>query len=297
MYNISEKIIQYLKKLESENAPVQRENNTQNETDDKRTQVIENIKKLNGELLGKNSGVKLDMMEFNPLTDQEIEKQASEKINKKYEQKENLLEAKKDAQVSNLELENQELQKSAKDKKEEVENAYFELEKDLNSNAIKRGIARSSIVSEQIKNLGVEKIRDLLGVDEKIADEIKKNSQKITSLEQEYVQAVDGLSIEKAVEISDAIDKLKKEQNAQLEKVLKYNNDIKKQQQSLEEKITYPTKAEKAEIKSKILSEALNYFNSLPKEERLLAFESDEELLELLGDNADLVEKYLKALA
>ncbi len=292
MYNVSEKITQYLKKLDGEQMPVQNEQKTKK---DKKSQLVETIKELNEQLNGKKNGVVLDKMEYTPLTDKEIEDKASETVDKKYALKENALETKKDSAVKNLELKNQELKDGAKDKKDAVEQAYTELEKDLNSNAIKRGIARSSIVSEQIKNLGVQKIRDLLGVDEKVADEIKVNSDKIVTLEQEYVQAIDNLSIEKAIELGDAIEKLKKEQDEKLEKVLKYNNDIKKQQTALNEKSTSLSKTEIADIKSKMVNAVLEYYNSLPKEERLLAFESDEDILELLGENASLVERYLRA--
>lgn len=292
MYNFSEKITQYLKKLDGEQMPVQNEQKTKK---DKKSQLVETIKELNEQLNGKKNGVVLDKMEYTPLTDKEIEDKASETVDKKYALKENALETKKDSAVKNLELKNQELKDGAKDKKDAVEQAYTELEKDLNSNAIKRGIARSSIVSEQIKNLGVQKIRDLLGVDEKVADEIKVNSDKIVTLEQEYVQAIDNLSIEKAIELGDAIEKLKKEQDEKLEKVLKYNNDIKKQQTALNENSTSLSKTEIADIKSKMVNAVLEYYNSLPKEERLLAFESDEDILELLGENASLVERYLRA--
>ncbi len=297
MFNISEKIIQYIKKLENEQTPVQNEQKTKTESDEKRAQLVETIKGLNDQLDGKTESVKLETMEFTPLTDKELENKASEKVDKKYEAKENSLKSKKDLQIKNLEIENQELKDSVKDKKKNVEDAYLELEESLNSDAIKRGIARSSIVSEQIKNLGVEKIRDLLGIDDALASELKSNSDKINSLEEEYVQAVNNLKIEKAVEISETIEKLKSEQNSQLEKVLKYNNNIKKQQATLEDKVSYPTKEEKAKIKSQIINSALDYFSSLPKEERILAFEADAEILELLGDNAKLVENYLRALA
>ncbi len=297
MYNFSEKIIQYLKKLENEQTPVQNERKTQTEKEDSRKLTVESIKELNDTLSGKVNSVELKEMEFNPLTDQEIKRQASEKVDKKYEQKANLLENKKNANVRNLEIENEQLQNSVKGKKDEIETAYKELEQTVGENAIKRGISRSSIVSEQVRSLGVEKIRDLLGVDEKIAGEIKKNSDKIKTLEQDYSNAIESLSIDKAVEISDIIDKLKKEQKETLEKVLKYNNDIKKQQATLNQKEVSLTNAEKANIKSKIVSLALDYYNSLPKDERLLAFEADDEMLNLLGDNAKLVENYLRAMA
>ncbi|MBE5743486.1 MAG: hypothetical protein E7358_02080 [Clostridiales bacterium] len=296
MYNVNEKIIQYLKKLENQPVPVSGEE-TKTDKDEKKKQLVEEIKRLNSELSGKKNTVQLDAMEFTPLTEKELKKQATDKVEPKYQAKENSLETKKDTAVKKLELENQKLQDEGKNKKESVEKAYIELEDKLNKNAIKRGIARSSIVSEQVRNLGVEKIRDLLGVDQAVANEIKINSDKIASLEQEYVSAVNDLSIEKALEISEVIDKLTEEQNAKLEKVIKYNNDIKKQQATLDEKVTYLTKAEKNEINGKIVNLVIEYYNTLPKEERLLAFESDEDILDILGDNASLVERYLRASA
>lgn len=295
MYNVSEKIIQYIKKLQDAKTPVQNEE-VETEKDEKRERFVKTVKELNDLLAGKGNAVKLQEMEFTPLSDKEIEMQANKKVEDKYKLKENSLQTKKNAQVNNLELENQKLQDSVQTKKDEIENAYSNLEEKVNSNAIKRGIARSSIVSEQVKNLNVEKIRDLLGVDEDVASKIKENSDKISSLESDYVQAVNELSINKAIEISDIIEKLKKEQNSQLEKVIKYNNDIKKQQQTLKSNATKLTESEISNINGRIIDAAIEYYTSLPKEERLLAFESDDELLELLGENVNIVDRYLRAV-
>ena len=173
--------------------------------------------------------------------------------------------------------------------------ALKDAEEKVEQSAIKRGISRSSIVQEQIKGLGVEKIKDLFQIDRTLASELKDNSDKISELESDYLTAVNKLNVEKALEISDKIQDLTEKQNKKIEDVLKYNNTVKRQLAEMEEKGNSPLVGEKArEIKRQMLDEALNYYMALPKEEALKEFDEDEEVQLLLGELKTMVRRYIK---
>ncbi|MBQ3234805.1 MAG: hypothetical protein IJA97_01430 [Clostridia bacterium] len=303
MYNLNEKIIQYLKKYKEngvavpvslEEKPKEKENTV--ETDESRETLKNDLKRLGNELKGRDEKTTLTELEYTPLTQEEIETEAKKNVDQKYQLKINELDEKLKKSTADTESASEALKESSKQKKQEVERSYDALEKKVSENAINRGIARSSIVAEQIKDLGVEKIRDLLSVDDNLAGELKKNADKISTLQSDYKTAVSNLNIEKALEISENIDKLTKEQNEKIEEVLKYNNTVKRQQASIDQGVKEPSDLESARIRSEIVSKTIDYYSKLPKNERLSAFDGDSEIIELLGSMASVVRNYVKTL-
>lgn len=298
MFSLSEKILQYFKKLNNEKGEVVPASLTDvNDDSDKEKEAFKSeLIKLNSDLEGKSGKISLEEMTYEPLTKEEIEQKAKLGVEEKYELKKNALDSEYEDALKTQEEKVNSVLSSANAKKEEISNLYDDLEEKLGANAIKRGISRSTIVSEQIRNLSTEKIKDLLKVDDSVASELKINEDKIEGLKKDYQTAVNSLNIEKAVEISDNIEKLTKEQNDKIEEVLKYNNTLKKEEASVNNNVKPATEIEISRIKNEILKQAINYYSKLPKDERLSAFENDEDIKKLLGDQATLVERYIKAM-
>ncbi len=299
MFSLSEKILQYFKKLNNEKGEVVPTSLTEDNNDDydkeKETFKSELIK-LNSDLEGKGGKVSLEEMTYEPLTKEEIEEKAKLGVEEKYALKKGALDNEYEKALKTQEEKANSLVSIGNAKKEEIDNLYDGLEEKLGANAIKRGISRSTIVSEQIRNLSTEKIKDLLKVDDSVATELKQNDEKIDGLKKDYQSAVNSLNIEKAVEINDNIEKLTKEQNDKIEEVLKYNNTLKKEEASINNNVKPATEIEISRIKNEILKQAINYYSKLPKEDRLTAFENDEDIRKLLGDQVTLVEGYIKAM-
>lgn len=311
MFNIEEKVLKYLKGKRVKDQPVATLTSTEvdegvtNENNSKRQEFHNTIKEIGSklnELNTSNGRVVLEKLEYTPKTEEEIKKQAQDEIDGEYALKRLGL----DRDIQNRRLETQRKTEEAKSgvqgKKEEINSAYLTLEKQLENQALKRGISRSSIIAEQLKDLGVEKIKDYLKVDESVASEIKGLSNKLQDLEREYTFAVESLDIEKALGVKEKIEELTDKQNKELEKVIKHNNEVEKSQLALDEKyfggVENATKAEKesqeAKLKQQIITTAMNYYGSLPKQQRLKEFEEDEVLKELLGEVYSNIERYVK---
>lgn len=300
MINISEKIIQYLKKQKDKGVVTlsgYEENESADNTANKDREAFKTeLLKLKAELEGAGADVKLQKMEYTPLTEEEINKKATSAVDEKYA-------LKKDALTSNFENELKQTEQKAKDikensqvKKQELEGLYSALEEKLSNNAVKRGISRSSIIAEQIKNLGLEKVKDVLNIDNETASAIEKNAQMIDELKVKYQKAVSNLDLEKAIEINENIEKIKKEQESKIEEVLKYNNLVTRQEAELKQEVGEPSKLEISKIKSQMIKQAVDYYSKLPKEKRLEAFLADEEILELLGEDSYVIGNYIKTL-
>ena len=309
---LKDKIMKYLKDISLESAisdalkDLEELEETNNTTDtavkdevtiepNLKDEFIKEFDKLNSDLAGKKNEVVLDKLEYTPLTDEEINKLAESGVDKKYEIKIESLEDSLNKAIENVNLNNQKLKDESLSKKSAIDELYDEASKNVENNALKRGIARSSIVSEQLKSLDVSKIKDLLSVDDKLANDLKENALKIDSLQDEYQKAVKTLNIEKVLEIDDNIKKLKKEQEDKITEVLKYNNTIKKQQMEMDKAVEKPTQEEQDEIKKQMFNVALNYYMSIPKEQALKEFDEDENVRKSLGSYAEAIKNYLKA--
>ena len=311
MSSFRDKILAYLKKYSEkvEKQPSENKSNVKlassnDESANERTinpvdsnEFYDTMEKLDNKLKGVNEDYVLDKIEFTPISDEEIQQKVNEEKEHEYALKAEELKNNADKKRNELQVNNEAIKVGGEQKKEEINNAYAELGDKLEANAIKRGIARSSIVAEQLKSLDVDKIKDLLAVDDKVATQIKENSDKIEALEAEYKTAVSNLNLQKAIDIKEKIEEYKEAQNKKIEEVIKYNNTVKKQQLDINSKVeNKPLKGNEAkEIERQMISLAIEYYLSLPKEERLKKFNDDFDIRNMLGDSVDFVKKYLVA--
>ncbi len=302
MFNFSEKVLQYLKKLKEKGEVVptstveeksyEEEKNYDSEKDALKSELI----KLNLELKGQGGKVSLEEMTYEPLTKEEIEEKAKKSVEEKYSLKKDALDKELDNSLNLAKESGEAIVASSKAKKGEIEKLYESLEEKLGTNALKRGISRSTIVSEQIRNLSTEKIKDLLQVDDSVATELKKNDDKIEKLKSDYISAVNNLNVEKAIEINDNIESITKAQNDKIEEVLKYNNNVKKEEATINNKVEPVTEIQKSRINNEIIKQAINYYSKIPKDKRMDEFYADKDILELLGDQSYIIAGYLKAM-
>ena len=238
----------------------------------------------------------LELIEYTPLTEEEIKAKASEGMDEKYGVELEAIANETAKKLSSIEKSNEELNANALSQKDKIDALYQDAQEKVENSAIKRGISRSSIVQEQIKDLSVEKIKDTLSIDQNLAEELKNNSDKISALESDYLIEVNKLNVKKALEISEKIEELTEKQNKKIEEVLKYNNTIKKQQLTLDENGTSSvSEVERRDIKKQKVEEALNYYLSLPVEQAKKELEEDLDVQLLLGDALKLVQGYVNS--
>ena len=322
MISIHEKILQYFKKhnvgddvkiknlsetsqdntsksaskIVETSSEVKTDNSSASAYSSDKSSLVAKLKALDQQMKGVDETEVLEMMEYTPLTEEEIKNKAKEGMDEKYGAEIDVLANETAKKLSDIEKNNNLLNANALSQKEKLEVLYDDAQKKVEDSALRRGISRSSIVQEQIKELDVEKIKDTLLIDQNLATELKYNSDKISQLETDYLTAVNKLNVKKALEISDKIEDLTKKQNDKIEEVLKYNNSIKKQQASLAENGTSTvSETEKRNIKKQMVDEALNYYLSLPVDVAKKEFEEDGEIQLLLGDSLDLVRRYINS--
>ena len=268
----------------------------QTEPSNSRKEALKNeLLDLNEKLNKVEDSSALKTIEYTPLTTEEIESKAKEGVEEKYQLKKSGLDDNFEVQKSNAKTNEELIKENANNKKQTIDSEYLKFQDTLEKNAIKRGIARSSIVMEQLKELGEDKIKSLLLVDDDTAKNLKENSDKLVKYESDYQKAVNNLSVEKAIEIKEKINDLVKEQNDKIEQVLKYNNSVIKDQLYLDEKYgdNKPRDQEKTKIRRDMFEKAYAYYMSLPKEQALKELNEDSEIKTLLGNSYSMLVNYI----
>lgn len=322
MINVHEKVLQYFKKHNvGDDVKIKNLNETLTEVEPKSTasisetksevksknsdataysggksSLISKLQSLDNKLNGVVETEELKPMEYTPLTEEEIKVKASEGMDEKYGVELDALANETAKKLTDIEKSNAKLNANAVSQKEKIDAIYKDAQERVEDSAIKRGISRSSIVQEQIKDLDVEKIKDTLSVDQNLAEELKYNSDKISELETDYLIAVNKLNVKKAIEISEKIQDLTDKQNKKIDEVLKYNNTIKRQQASLDnDGANTVSEKEKRAIKKQMVEEALGYYMSLPVDQAKKELAEDEDIQLLLGDSLKLVQGYVNS--
>lgn len=120
-----------------------------------------------------------------------------------------------------------EIERQTKDGEIRIGAAYDKAKENASDEALKRGIARSSIISEQLKELDEAKINDIEKLYENKKQSVAAVNKKISELSDELSAALDKLDIETAVKVNKRIAELKDERRAREDEVLEYNNAIK----------------------------------------------------------------------
>lgn len=263
----------------------------------KRAQLLNKIQdyKKEQQRISEIPDVTFEEVEYVPKTDDEILKEATDGLGDYYVNKQKVLEEKKNNQINNYREKISDKEKAAAYKKAEINAMYDDYNKTVSNNALKRGIQRSSIVSEQIKDGEKSKISNVLKVDDDLNNQLKSIENLITEAENAYYDAVSDLDLKKALELSDSVKKLKDEESKKRQEIERNNEKSLENAIKTNEILNKEKSDEIISYKGKILGEVLQYFYAMPKNERYAAFKGDDELKELLGDYYDYVDRYLKS--
>lgn len=125
-----------------------------------------------------------------------------------------------------LETNKESLKTIADNQKATIEKLYSQRKEEANADAIKRGLARSSIIINQLDAFDNQKIKDYIAIDKELSSSISKINEDINSLTLEKDKALRDYDIAYATKLNDKIASLTQDLQSQQDKVIKYNNEI-----------------------------------------------------------------------
>lgn len=200
---------------------------------------------------------------YDAPTDEELTAQAERDLNDAAKIKADSL--KSSAKQKKIDLENKiaEAENSAAKKTAQISTAYSTAKKNASDEAIKRGIARSSIISEQLKDLDTANIKDNLAIVEAADAEIDDVNAQLDDLKTQLSQAIDQLDAETALQIRQKVEELKKERQKRQDEVLEYNNKIAEKKASTQAKLAAKGLVEKEEYSDEYVNARANKIRAL----------------------------------
>lgn len=168
----------------------------------------------------------LERQKYSRPSDEEIRKQAEDSL-KSYEDKEQKgIENEYAAGNRKLDEESQKLGGDFESQTKKVEQTYENAKESNKNTFIRRGLSRSSIMQENLKNLDESKN----AAQDTLAKELKQNLEKITIerdlLETQKQSALESFNIAYAVKLSEKINKLTESAKQAEDAVAKYNNQL-----------------------------------------------------------------------
>ena len=168
----------------------------------------------------------LERQKYSRPSDEEIIKQAEDSL-KSYEDKEQKgIENEYAAGNRKLDEESQKLGGDFESQSKKIEQTYENAKESNKNTFIRRGLSRSSIMQENLKNLDESKN----AAQDTLAKELKQNLEKITIerdlLETQKQSALESFNIAYAVKLSEKINKLTESAKQAEDAVAKYNNQL-----------------------------------------------------------------------
>lgn len=148
-----------------------------------------------------------ELYDYKTLTEQGIQKQAEEK-------------------EKQLQSNRQTLQENYQGAKEQADNYYTQVKEDASNDALKRGLARSSIVINKLDAFNDDQLNYYNTLNKQVTENLNEIDFQLNSLNSEQQQALSQFDIEYAAKLNKKISDLKKEQTDIQNDIIKYNNQI-----------------------------------------------------------------------
>ena len=174
---------------------------------------------------------KYDRMEYDAPSDEEIKTKAESELEKERLEGIEKIESENAASKADKELEAEEVAARAEKLKRETNAAYDEVADEFSNDALRRGLARSSVAvngKSAIESARAAALTQAATDADKEAAAIEK---EIAALEEGRRKALDAFDIAHAAKVTERIAQLTEEREKKIAETLKYNNELLKQEQ------------------------------------------------------------------
>lgn len=258
------------------------------------------LKKLLNEIEQKYSQPKTSILGLEKLkteqkSDNELRNDAETLLKSKFLENRQKTENEINTKSSGLESKKTSLESSYKNILNEIDEAYNTRKASAENDALKRGLARSSVITSQIQNFDQGRISDKNNALQVLSNANAEIEQEIAGLNEQRKSALANFEITEAAEIDKKLHELKKEREQNLNDITKYNNTIQekeaKQQLSMSDAKDLAT-LELNKQKEKV-DLILNYYSKLDKDSAIKDFAENGGFKEHLGSYYTYMLNYL----
>lgn len=167
-----------------------------------------------------------EYMKGDERTDDELEKQAEENARKKVENENRELEKTTAEKIGDLSGKAENKKNALSESEREISARYDEAKKQASNEALKRGLGRSSIILNLIKEYDEGKFKDIGERKSVAAKELEEIDGEIERLGKELKNSLEKTDMKTAFELNEQLTELKKSRDEANEKALVYNNTL-----------------------------------------------------------------------
>lgn len=280
---------------------------TVSEALEKANEIADKYKK--GDYLNTPDSLGLEKVDVPSKSKEDIKKQANELVSDKYETSKEKSNSSFDNKIDEILKSNQNLLAKNEQNKKDINAYYDSSKKETENQALKRGLARSSIVIGElatIENSRANELANLLSTFQNTLDENEKQIQKYAN---EKEQAIEELDIKKALEIEQKISSISEEYEKTKKDAISFYNNVEKleaeyklslekqkqekQREALKMQKTYGTNYLEEEMKQKQYDFLKNYLDSLEPSYALSILLTNKEFKSMLQDKYTKLYKYI----
>ncbi len=209
---------------------------TSGKKDEKDKKVQELINKLNETsqkftLTNQNNdvsveNVSLERKQAKELSDEQINELASNELQDYKNSNISAIKDESKLKEQQLNENKQTLEKSADEQKSNILAYYDQAKENVSNQALQRGLARSSIVINQLGAFDENQINDLNKIDAELTQKVNNINFELSGLNGELQKALNDFDISYAVKLKDKINNLNTELEKEQNKIIEYNNQI-----------------------------------------------------------------------
>ena len=190
-------------------------------------------------------------------TDEDVETAVKERVDLEKQQAIDEVDAKVDQKVEDAMLQKKTIENKYTSKADTTNTAFNAARVKAENDALKRGLARSSIVCLELDGLEKSRREELGAQAEKLAEELEAVENKLNSLEADRTLAIEKLNVSYAAKLQTEISKELQKLQKRRDEVVEYNNKVAELEQKYREKASksYAGKVAEAENRAKELNE------------------------------------------
>lgn len=253
----------------------------------------------------------LQKVEVEEKSDDELKDLAKSTLDSKYSSKKKSTDESFKSKIDDLIKQNEYLKNSQKDQEDKV-NAYYDSSvKETENQALKRGLARSSIVISELSNIEGSRAQELSEILSNLTEQLNEANEKMLSLEEERNNAMNDLDLEYAQSLEEEIEKTKQEYLKRRQEAIEFNNNVDKLEAEYQLKLdNQKTDKQKslAELESKygrgytgyLIHEQQydylrSYLESLDKDYAIKLLETNNDFKNILGSQYRKLYEYISS--
>lgn len=231
------------------------------------------------------SDLNLQELTYQKPTDEEVKTKAENSLSEYKNSSISSINSNFDTKNKNINVSIESAKQAGEEDAKKIYSTYQNVKQDAKDDAIKRGLARSSIIVNTLASYDNGMLAELSNKSEEVNAKITAYQNEKNLLEEQKQNALSSFDIEYAVKLQEKIDSINQSIQEKEQEVIKYNNDIaeiKAKWEKEQESENFDKTTELAELMGKygvaVFDElkqnekyALlqNHFKDMPKEEAL----------------------------